>query len=222
MIKPLRFILEVLRNNILIDNTIIPVVKRPYPLDKTPCITLDDSGGSSILSKDLINQQLPLPATHPQYNPLDPQKLFAQEVIQTKYNTTININVWCDTENEREQINNQIIRLFNLAFSDYYKYCANYDNGECLTLDNPCETINNVGAYGVKGQCPHKKENEYKNIFSKYDLDKYSFVLDEPFSLDDLSTRPKTCRSIFKLRISYYTNHIVGGTITTDLEWSEE
>lgn len=218
MIAPIHFVLEVLRNNIIVEDKIVPVIKRSYPLDKSPCITIDDSGGSAIISKDLCNELIELPPNHPQY---EPNKKIPQEIILTKQNTTLNLNVWCDNENERELINKNIRFLFDKAFTDNYFFCTNYDDGECATIQSECEAITNTGMYGIKGQCPKKKEYNYQNIFKKYDIDKYSFTIEEPFSLDDTSTKPPILRSIIRVRMSYYTTTVIGGLETTDYEWEE-
>ena len=43
MIKPIQAILYILRGNITLDGKTVPVIKRNYPLDKTPCVNIDDS-----------------------------------------------------------------------------------------------------------------------------------------------------------------------------------
>ena len=218
MNKSIQFCLKVLSGNITYDDHIVKVIKRGYPLDKTPCITLDDSGGTALLSKDLIDLMLPLPETHPQYDSNDPGKLFAQEVLRSKYSSNVNIHVWCNSETQRENIDNQVKTLFMKAFTDHYMFCTQYDNGTCKTIDTTCPatTLKSKGK-PAKNQCPNTKEYQYENIFTKLDLDKYTFELEEPFSMDDLSKNPRALRSIHRLRITYYTNFIVGGNTLTNI-----
>ena len=45
MIKPIQAILYILRGNLTLENKTVPVIKRNYPLDKTPCVNIDDSAG---------------------------------------------------------------------------------------------------------------------------------------------------------------------------------
>lgn len=214
----IKFCLQVLQNNVSYSDDIVRVIKRGYPLDKTPCITLDDSGGTALLSKDLINLMLPLPTTHPQYDPNNPDELFAQEVLRSKYSANVNIHVWCNNETQRENVDNQIKRLFYEAFTDHYRFCSKYNDKKCITLDSTCPatTLKSKGK-PAKNQCPNITQYGYENLFTKLDIDKYTFELDEPFSMDDLTRNPRAIRSIHRLRLNYYTNFIVGGNTLTNI-----
>ena len=54
--KPIRMLLKVLYNNVLLeDGTVVKIVKRDYPYDHTPCLTIDNSGGTSTIQKNIIN-----------------------------------------------------------------------------------------------------------------------------------------------------------------------
>ena len=68
MIKPLRAILKILQGKIILNNgTDVRIVKREYPIDKTPCITIDNSSSTSIIQKNIINKDYIIPNNHPQY-----------------------------------------------------------------------------------------------------------------------------------------------------------
>lgn len=222
MIKPVKLLLKILRGNITINNQKVNVIKRGYPLDKTPCITIDDSGGSTTLNKDLIKYYTTLPPTHPQYNPSEPNKKHPQQAIKTKRNTTLTVNVWCDNEDDRENILKQIETLFNHAYSDHYRFCKQHDEGQCTYLDKECPAITDTFKRGIKNQCPKPKEYHYKNLFSQFDIKKSSFNFESPFSIDDGSTKPKTLHSVIRVTMTYYDYHIIGGNITQDVEYHEE
>lgn len=219
MITPIRFILDVLYGNLykMSDDGggVIPVIKRSYPLDKTPCITLDDSGGSNTLTKHFTNIPLPLPETHPQKE--DYPESMPQQVLVDKRQSTVQINVWCDTENEREHINNQIMDLFYKAQTDHYRFCKQYNNQECNTLQDTCKAINAIDKRGVKNQCPKPEEYKYCNLFHYHHIIRPTFNIENPFALDDLSTERITLRSIFKVTMVYYDYYTLGGDIINDL-----
>ena len=224
MITPIKFILTILHNNlnkpVEDGGGIIPVIKRSYPLDKTPCVTIDDSGGSTTLTKHFTNKPLPLPTNHPQKK--DYPDYTPQQVLIDKRQSTIQVNVWCDTENEREYINNQILNLFYQAQTDHYRFCKQHMLGNCKTLQEPCKAIKGTDKRGIKNQCPSPKEYHYQNLFTRYHIIRPTFNIENPFSLDDLGTEKVVLRSIFKISMVYYDYYNVGGNLVNDLIISDE
>lgn len=222
MIKPILALIHILKGNIKLNGQTVPLIKRSYPLDKTPCITLDDSAGSSTETKNIVNIKRHLPPNHPQYEQYKGIKM-PRQAIRDKRNTTISIHIWCDTETEREKLCNQIEHLLNLAQSDHYMFCKNYSEGYCDHLESECpasETDNNIKT--VKNQCPKPYEYNYRNIFTSYDLLRDTFNVDSPYPLDDLSTKTPVLRSIIKVTTSYYDYHIIGGAIPEELTFNDD
>lgn len=205
----IRALLRILRGNIQVDNNIVPVIKRSYPLDKTPCITMENSGGTSTIHKYRLN--LPYPNKD---SPI-------VDVLKTEKNMTVQVHVWSDNEDERENINNQIISLFNMTESDHYLLCENYHEGNCKTLNSECKAINNKFSRGIKGQCPKPSEYGYNNIYTTYNLNREKCNWEEPFEVDDLNTEPITLHSVFKVNANYYTYHQLGGNISKNIELKE-
>ena len=224
MIPPVKAIVKVLWGNLELQGRKIPVVIRGYPYDKIPCVTIDDSGGSAFVDRRITNEQYPLPPNHPQFDKMNPFKKAPQQVFREYYETTINIHVWCNTEDEREELNNNISRLFREAQSDHYKFCNNYNDGECAYMDNACyaQHFDKVNMKTAKCQCPNPLVYGYENIFTTYNLIRASFHLDEPFSMDDLSKNDIVLRSIRKLSTGYYVDHIIGGITSNKIEYTEE
>lgn len=220
MIKPIKAIAYILLGNVHLNEKKIPVVKQSYPYDKTPCITLDDSGGSSTISKKITNKKVRLKPTHPQFEVFD--GLVSQQVIRETKQSTININVWCDTERERESICRNILDLFYKAQSDHYMFCKKYDNGYCSFLDDGCLAIENNMRRNVKNQCPSPKEYGYINVFKQFDLDRNTFHVESPFSMDDLTGKTPILRSIMRVYTNYYDYHVIGGGISQDLKFDED
>ena len=215
MILPVKAIRRVLFDNVYYNDEIVPVIKRTYPYDKTPCITIDDSGGSAFMERYITNEYYPLPTSHPQFDPEEPFRKVSQQVLRELHQATISINVWCDDEFMREDLIKQVDLLFHQAQSDYYKFCTNYCDGECAHTQGPCIVpLSQDHQRSVKGQCPKPELYNYENIFTAYNLDRASFIVEQPFSLDDLSRTEPVLRSVFRVRTAYYTDHIIGGHIT--------
>lgn len=205
----IKALLKILRGNVKINDNIVPVIKRSYPLDKTPCITIEDSGGTNTINKYRLN--LPYP------NKDSP----VTDVLKTEKNITVQVHVWSDNEDERENLNNQIITLFNMAESDHYLLCENYHDGKCTSLNSDCKALTNHFSRGIKGQCPHPIEYKYKNIYTTYNLNREKCNFEEPFEVDDLDTTPITLHSVFKINANYYTYYKLGGNISNTIELKE-
>lgn len=222
MIKPIQALLKILHNNVILnDGTVIKVIKRPYPQDMTPCITIDNSGGTAIIQKNITNKEYIIPADHPQYDSNDPSQTISQQVIREERRISLELSLWCDTENQRDEIAAKVMELFYKVQSDYYKFCKNYDNGNCLFLDGKCQ-VNSSSGRGVKQQCPKPTEYDYENIFKQYDIIRATFDVTPPYILDDLTTNPPTLRSIIEVTFSYYDYHKIGGAVSERLTFNGE
>ena len=214
MIPPLQACHRILWGNVELDGKIIPVVKRSYPYDKTPCITIDDSGGSAFIERHIMEVPKKITPNHPQYDVEHPFKKIPQQIIREEFETTLNINIWCDTEDEREKLNQKVLLLFHQAQSDHYKFCNNYQDGQCSYLGTGCygEHFDKaMDKRGVKHQCTNPKVHGYKNIFTTYNLIRANFYIDQPFSLDDFTKDNVLLRSVLKLHSGYFVDHIIGG-----------
>ncbi|MBQ6220028.1 MAG: hypothetical protein IJH63_00340 [Methanobrevibacter sp.] len=219
MIPPVKAIRRVLFDNVRYNGEIVPVIKRTYPKDETPCITVDDSGGSAFMQRHITNEYYPLDNSHPQFDEEDPFKLQSQQVLREVHQGTVNVNVWCDDEFMREDLITQVEKLFKQAQSDYYLFCDNYRDSECAYTGGPCmASVNNTDKRGVKGQCPNPELYNYKNIFTTYNLIRSSFIVNQPFTLDDLSKTEPVLRSVFRVSTGYYVDHIIGGHISNNVE----
>lgn len=224
MKKPIQAILRVLQGNIkLPDNTDVRLIQTPPENDNTPCITIDDSGGTRMLGKWFTNKDYPLPETHPQYDPKNPNQLYSRQVIVEKRGIDLDLNIWCNTEDERESIIQQIQYLFYLAQSDHYTYCLHYDKETdyCSTLDDTCPTMDNVtDMRGAKQQCINPEEYGYENIFNQYDIVRGSFDVEPAYNLDDLNTENMTFRSVIRVSCDYHDYHIIGGKISEQIKYN--
>ena len=222
MIKPIHALIRMLQGKIILDDgTDVRIIKRDYPIDKTPCITIDNSGGTSIVNKHITNKDYPIPVNHPQYDPNNPDKTISQQVIREHRQISLNLNVWCDDEPQRDEITEKISTLFYQVQSDHYRFCQNYNNGNCNYLNSKCKVTPDTGR-GIKQQCPKPYEYHYSNIFTAYDIIRATFDVAPAFILDDLTTTPPVLRSIIRVSFSYYEYYNIGGAVSEHLNVDEE
>jgi hypothetical protein len=218
MDKITQMVREIFKDNITINDTIVKVLPTYTLTDSTPCITIINQGGRRYPEGEkLLNLYLPLPSTHPLYDKSNPLKTYPQQVRRSKNNTTIQVNVWATTEQERYNINEQVNDLLWKLQSDYYKFCTNYTDGECSTLKTNCPatTINNH--HTIKGQCPKPDDYNFTSLFMKYNIIRSSFDIEPEFNQDEYDTSQTIYRTIFKLNMDYYNYYILGGNPTTNI-----
>ena len=209
MRKPIQAIITILRGNVKIEDKTVPVIKRNYPLDKTPCINLDDSASTVTVDKKIYNRKN--------------ENGEPKQYLRTHYRTILNIHSWVDDENQRENVNNQIRNLFNMAYLDNHFFCTHYDKetGECTNIHMKCPTLDK-GKHlykSSKEKCPDPLKYGYENIFTRYDLIKRSWDLQVPYSADNTSTKPPTLHSIFKLNCEYYDYEEIGGITIKEMKY---
>lgn len=215
MIPVVDAIRRVLWSNVVLDTHKIPVVKRSYPYDKTPCITIDDSSSSTFIDRQIINEDYSIGENHFQY---DVDKQIPQQVLRETHQVTVNVNIWSDTIDEQEKLNNIVMDLFHKAQSDHCMFCDNYDKGTCTKMMVECYGLNTpTDVRGVKQQCPRPYEYGYKNIFTTYNLIRASFMVEQPFNLDDHSKEEILYRSVIRVHSAYYTDYIIGGKQSTNV-----
>ena len=211
MRKPIQAIIYILRGNITLDGNTVPVIKRNYPLDKTPCINIDDSASTVTVNKIIYNKTIG-----------DVKK----ECFRLHRRTVLNIHLWCDTEQQREDLSNQIITLFNKAYLDNYMFCTQYDKEthNCNKLGTECPSrLDSKHLYkSSKDKCPQPLEYGYENIFTKYDLIKSRWDLQVPFSNDNTNTKPPTLHNVFRLNAEYYDYVEIGGITSNNLHYNEQ
>ena len=118
------FFVELLQGEIIYDNQSVEVRRTFLPSAVLPCITLE------IVSTNVIN-------TFRSYD--------TREREYARCECNINIHTWCNTEEQRESINEQVTQCLILADNHHYKYCSNYnkENKVCSTVSRVCEATTN-------------------------------------------------------------------------------
>ena len=195
---------------VLTDGTDVRIIKREYPIDKTPCLTIDDSGGTAIIQKKIINKDY-----------LVDGEMVSQQVIREQRSISLNLSAWCDTEDERDEITDKIRDIFYKLQSDYYEYCTRFNDGDCTYLGETCKVSDDT-MRGVKGQCPKPVDYGYQNLFTKFDIIRSSFDVEPAFIQDDDTTTPITLRSIITISFMYYDYYNIGGKPINTLTFDEE
>lgn len=192
---------EILKGNIIYADKPIPIVKRLKSRDKTPCITIEQASDME------VNRDYQTDST---------------QRIVLENNAEIRINIWCDTEEERDTILSQIRLLFLKALGNHYSLCSHYDEGLCAFLDRECEALTVINSRSAKSQCPHPTENDYTSWFSEHHIVKRSFRKSGEFELDELDVAEPILRTLIKYDLNYIISHDLGGHVATDLIFEDD
>ena len=197
-----QFLLHALYHNIrLEDGSIVPVLKKPYPIDKTPCLTLDE-------------QDTRLKRKYFTYTPY--------EYLNREYDTSIVLNVWCDTETDRQNILTEIEKVFNWLETDNYQLCTNYKDGTCTTLKGACPVPTGTDGRSKKHQCPQPEKNQYTNLFTYYNIHRNTLNINQGIDNDEYDKKTPLLRTIIQISLNYTTLYCNDGKISETLEYKEE
>ena len=177
------------------DETIIPLVRRLTSEDETPCITIEQAAETQ-LKREILATDV--------------------EKIRLRNNAEVWINIWCDSEEQRHSLIQQVeLRIFQ-ALSNHYTTCDKYSEGHCTSLDKPCEVTTIDNGRTSKNQCPYPKENQYVNWFSKHHIIKKTFRISGRSNMDELDIAKPVLRTLIQLDMDYYNTYLVGGRTFTD------
>lgn len=210
-----KIILKILQGNVqthLGEN--IPVVIRQFPLDKTPCITIDSEGGRPSDLPYVLQEKMPLPKNHPQYDKEDPGKLFLQDVYYQKTSDTIIINCWYTDKKDRDIISDRVEELLFLARTQNYMFCTNYNTKThlCSTSQKKCAALTSQNGLAVKGFCPNPDKYHPHNLLFNNFVFPTTFRIQAVFNQDEYNHNPILYRRIIKLNVDYYKKHYIGGS----------
>lgn len=194
-------VIDLLRNHTTLPNEKIFTGNRYRPYDVSPCITIQQASETPVSAKQIPGEY---------------------ETIKIKHNAEVWINIWCNTEEERQSLIDQVeLRLFQ-ALADHNTTCGNYTNGDCLFLQGECQTINVVNGRTAKNQCPYPKENRYVSWFKQNQIVKSSFTVNGNTDLDELDLTKPILRTIVKISMDYYKTYNVGGHQINNVSINEE
>ena len=193
--------IDLLRNHIDIHNSKIYTGSRYISKDITPCITL------------LVADERFIRRKYVEINTI--------EYIQKRYNAELWINIWCQTEEERQQLITQINNRILQAEANHYTTCAHYQLDEtCNITGEECEALTSTNGRAVKNQCPNLEI--YQSFFKLNHIPKRTFHISSITDLDELDLSEPLLRTIFKLEMDYFTYYEIGGKTFEDFIVSEE
>lgn len=207
MLKTEFFALNILQGKLTdTEGNPVRLIQHPPNYNAMPCLTIDTSASNAVLESNKTNITI------------DGER---QEVIETLYEADLRIDLWCLDEDTRETLIEQIKLCFNRALSDYYQYCTNYCNGKCSSLNNQYCLVDlpeyEYDKRAVKKQCPKPRELSYENIFTKYDVNLYTFSISPPYNLDELGESEPILRSRFDIRFDWTDYYVIGGITSKSL-----
>lgn len=193
---------NLLKNSIYYDNEIVlPLIRRLTSQDETPCITIQQASEVYISGKRIPN---------------------ANEIIELKNNAEVWINIWCDTEEQRNSLVNQVETRIFQALANHYTTCARYDDGDCTFLEKECATRNVTNGRTAKCQCPYPNDYDYCSWFKQNQIIKRTFAITGKQDMDELDLAKPVLRTIIKVGMNYYKCYNVGGHEIGNLIVNEE
>lgn len=191
--------INLLRNHIgIIPDKYIFAGSRYIPNDLTPCITVVCSD-ETFIKRDYFEKE-------------------CKQYIRKKYASEIWINIWCNTEEERQSIIDDVHNRILQAESNHYTTCINYINetGYCKIFGGDCKSLTGKDSRSYKNQCPDL--TIYKSFFKHYHITRNTFNINSILDLDELDTSEPLLRTIFRLNMDYYTYHLIGGRSFDDFQ----
>lgn len=183
--------IDLLRGHLTVQDNKIYTGNRYRPSDITPCVNV-------FLADESIIKQKYVEIDNVQY-------------ISKRYSADIWINIWCNSEEERQtlitEINNRILK----AEANHYSACANFNslNSNCNATMDECEALTILNGRTNKNQCPNL--DNYQSFFKHNNIVKRTFSINSVTDLDELDTSETILRTIFKTQMEYYTFYSIGG-----------
>ena len=193
--------IDLLRNHLCVSNDKIYAGNRYRPIDMTPCVNL------------LLADETFIRRRYVEFN--------NQQYIQQYYDAELWINIWCNAEEEREQLIQDITLRINQALANHYTTCHNFqiEGNICSITDETCEALTSHNTRANKNQCPDL--TKYKSFFNYCHIPKRTFKINSITDLDELEPSESVLRSIFKLNMNYHTYYNIGGRVFTDFTVEE-
>ena len=114
------------------------------------------------------------------------------------YRSDININLWCDNEAQRQSLVEQILDCFYNEQTSHYRYCPNYEDGNCKTLESVCPATTRTNC-----KCPKPDAYGFTSLQYRHNIVHGSLMVEHPFELDEVSDHPPLLRSIFRCTADY-------------------
>lgn len=204
IISPILFMVYLLKDRVKLNDNVVPVIKKIYPLDKTPCITLNDTS-SKVLKQYMTYTD-------------------GVECKVIERNITVQINIWCNNEKDRESIITQINNIFEKTLTDHYELCLNYNktDNSCSTLSTTCKALTKDNARSIKNKCPKPTDYDYLNVWKNFNIERFTFEYNNPNTLDELDMKPPLLHSSIDTNMNYKTYYTTGGILLDNIKISDD
>ena len=191
--------IDLLRGHLSISNEKIYTGNRYRPKDITPCVNL-------ILADETFIRRRYVEINNSQH-------------IQQYHSGELWINIWCNTEEERQNLIDQTDIRIKQALANHYTTCAHYNNELCSKTNDECEALTSQSNRANKNQCPDL--TKYQSFFNYNHIPKTTFKYSK-MDLDELDLSEPVLRTIFKLNMNFYTYYEIGGRTFADVCFEEE
>lgn len=206
MNKIKRTFLKLLQGKITYNDKVVPVVIKDFPYDKTPCITIHGTNrDKGQHRRQLITQFRKLPSNHQLYDENNPDKKYPTLVDYTVKSYDITLNIWCNNEEEREIITNQVKDCLFYCMNHHRDYCIRFDrNAEiCSTTGTRCASFNDTGFRGLRCQCPDALTYDYCNLLTANGIRRHTVVIDPDYEQDEYNRKEPLKRTIIDISLDY-------------------
>lgn len=194
--------IDLLRGHLTVQDNKIYTGNRYRPSDITPCVNV------SLADESIIKQK---------YVEID-----NVQYISKRYSADLWINIWCNTEEQRQTLITEIHNRILKAEANHYSTCTNFNpvNSKCNATMNECETLNTLNGRTNKEQCPNL--DNYQSFFKQHNIVKRTFSINSVTDLDELDSSETILRTIFKTQMEYYTFYSIGGRTYDSINIREE
>ena len=192
--------IDLLRGQLEVSDDKIYTGNRYRPKDLTPCVNI------LLADEQYIRRR---------YIEID-----CKQYIQKEYSAELWINIWCNTEEERQTLINQIENRLNQTLANHYTTCNHYTNETCSITNETCEALTSQSNRAFKNQCPDL--TKYQSFFNTNHISKRTFKILSITDLDELTLSESLLRTIFKLEMNYSTYYEIGGRPFNDLNFIKE
>lgn len=193
--------IDLLRGNLSVSDDKIFTGNRYKPSDVTPCVTVNQASEVLVSAKQMSGPK---------------------EIIRSEYDVQVWINIWCNTEEQRTNLIDEIETRILQALANHYTTCARYNDGDCTFLEDECAALNITNGRTAKNQCPYPHTYKYCSWFKKNQILKSTFAIDGKQDMDELDLAQPVLRTIIKIDMTYYTIHTIGGHPIGNLIVDEE
>lgn len=182
--------IDLLRNNItIVSNNKIYTGNRYRPEDITPCVQI------TLAAENLLRR------SYEEFN--------NKQYIKQEYSAEVWINIYANSEEERQTLINQIHTRIYQALANHYTTCTHYNDTICSITNETCEALTSQGYRANKNQCPNLEN--YQSFFEHNNILKRTFKLLSVTDLDELNLSETVLRTIFKVEMNYTTYYEIGG-----------